>query len=1045
MQRNPLPQLVPQRIATLRKDIDALQWASTTALRVEGGPVNRSFVDLAGADEQRFTAVQPGSWFARPSAKVTGSAHVQPGNQWCNRWFRLAIPAATKAERGRRHLVWRCDGETTAWIDGQPWAGLECAHASCPLPDHACTVWLDTGCYATGIWAPGWKRIGSDGLRFEGASLAVRDQAAWDASCDLEMLDDLLNHLLAQAGLKGSGGFGHQPAHERLAPLARMLLTGLESAADAYVTGGLPALSARLAGLRSRLRGAGGWQPVNALAGHAHIDLVWLWPESATERKGIHTFATVLRLMERYPEFRFSQSQPALYRAIERLAPGQAAEVRTAIKRGQWEAMGGFEVEPDNHLPCGEALARSLRLGQAKLAELTGRPSRLCWIPDVFGYAACLPQILRLGGVDSFYTTKMTWSTVTRFPYTSFVWRGNDGSEVLTHLAPCGYNGDVKVGDLAKAMDEHRQLGVHDELLTCHGFGDGGGGPTERMCERARRLADLAGTPPARWSATEPFFDRLAKVRDKLPVYQGELYLEYHRGTYTTQSDFKAAYRGAERALQIHEAVRAAQGMPPLAEDDWRRVAFAQFHDAIPGSSIAQVYADLTPELTDIADRHLAAARAALAGAGPGWTVFNPLAIARTAVVELPATAGPLADETGSPIAMQTHGTGKARRTLALVTVPPLGSVSLVPAASATTEPPTPRSAGSHHLDNGLVQAAFDKTGNLAGMTVDGRPLRLAGPAHFAIYHDKAANFDAWDIDHYVLAHPQRLPAMPLRLVEHGPVRSVLAGQVAFGQRSTLSVRWILDAGSRWLRCEAAVAWQEDHRLLKFHAPTGYRGRMARFGCPFGSVQRPQQPGVAADEAMWEVPGQRWAAVTDEDGTGLAIVSEAKYGFSCKDGDLGLSLLRAPGDPDPRADRGDHVLRFAVGRHESHSAVTAGTPADLYATAAAADALFTPPVVAPGRRRTRAGDDRGHGPFRLRNLGSLVPSWVEPLRNGYVIRLHETNGASGSATVQLDHPARGVDLIDFVGTVIGRAAPLGGDAWRIDYRPYQIISVRVRS
>jgi alpha-mannosidase len=1007
---NPLPQLVPQRLRNARQRCQAAQWSRSEELAVQGGPVNPAAVPLAEARRQQLAAVKPNSCFGKA------------GNSWESRWFRLDIPAPRAGEKGRRQLEWACDGEATAWIDGQPWAGLDGPHPTCPLPDRACTVWIDCGCWCTGIWHGSSRPIGAHGLRFEGARLKVRDEDAWGALWDLDVLLQAVEQQLKDSGLANPGSFGHIAPHDTCSPLTRQLLHAIDQALDVFDRDGLRALRRVLAEVFKRFP-AESWQPRASLVGHAHIDLVWLWPESATESKGVHTVATTLRLMEKYPEFSFAMSQPALYRAIERLAPGQAAEVRRRIRQGRWQVIGGFEVEPDNNLPSGEALARSLAEGQAKTAALAGHPSPVCWIPDVFGYSAMLPQILRLGGISAFYTTKMTWSAITKFPYNSFVWRGADGSEVLTHLCPNGYVSDVNLGELVGAARNHRQADVHPDVLVCEGFGDGGGGITEYMCERVRRLGDLAGVPKAGWELPEAFFERLDAIRGELPAYQGELYLEYHRGTYTTQGRYKLAYRLAERGLQVHEAVRAALGAGAVDAHDWQRVAFAQFHDAIPGSSIALVYQQLTPELQSIHDRHAAAAITQLrqAGAGTGVQVFNPLPFARTAVVELPAGAEPGGLH-------QTVGSGRARRTLALAQLAPLAS-----APPGARTPVVPATAAANLLDNGLVRAVFDRSGRLARLSVAGEDLLLDGPADLRLYADHPAQFDAWDIDHAALRNPVAAgPALALKVVESGPLRAVLRGEAPLGAASALVVDYVLEAGSRWLKVEMAVRWAEDHRLLKFHLPTGYRGRLARFGAPFGSIQRPQACGVAADEAMWEVPAQRWAAVTDETGRGLAVVTEAKYGFSCKDGNLGLSLLRAPGDPDPTADRGDHRIRFAIGRHER-----AGAGGAL-ATAACADDLFTAPLVVPGGRALAPR-------FALDQLGSLVPSWVVPAgKGGFTLRLHEVDGGHGAAELTLPVAPAAVELVDFLGNVIGKPKALGGNRWRLDYTPYRILSVRVR-
>lgn len=1027
---NPLPQLIAGRVAKLRYRVENMLWERSTTVTVKAGPVTTQRVDLAAAKRQPLKVLAPNSTF--------GPAH----GGWQHRWLTVTVPKAPANERGRRFLRLDCQGEATAYLDGQPWAGFDPAHRAHLLPDRACTLWFDMGMWETGIWCGG-AGIGKFGLRFDDCSIKVRDLTAWECHWDIDALRQLIDHLYERDTVaKPSGwGFGYNPPLERCSPVLRRLLRELDDACDAFDRAGgeRDALPDLLRALR-RIKGgipAEVWQPVAALVGHAHIDLVWLWPERVTERKGIHTFATQLRLMERYPEFIFTQSQPALYRAIERLEPKMSREIGRRIASGQWEAMGGFEVEPDNQLPSGEALARSLILGQAKLAELTGKPSTLCWIPDVFGYAACLPQLLRLAGVERFYTTKMTWSAVTKFPYNSFVWRGNDGSEVLTHLCTTGYNGDVSIkGNLIEPMLAHRQADVHPELLLGIGFGDGGGGTTEDMLERARRVGSLAkgdgltGVPKARWTTTESFFDRLEAVRDRLPVYQGELYLEYHRGTFTTQSDFKRLYRRAESALQAHEAVRVVRGGKPIGDHPWLRVAFAQFHDAIPGSSIRDVYVEFNPELQALGDQALVQAADELGGAGKHLVVFNPLPVPRTVAVELPRATGYAVD--GVAIPTQTVGAGKAARTLALVELPGLGGAQLTvaPRRAAPVVDASPR-----HLDNGSVRAEFDAKGRLVRMTVDGEDLGLSEPAGLRLYYDLPTSFEAWDIDHQAFKCGRAVADnLTLSVVEQGAARAVLRGTAAISEVSSVTVDYILEAGSSWLRVEVGVEWRERNHLLKYHVPTCWRGTHARFGLPFGAIARPQVPGIEKDEAAWEVPGSRWAAVGDDAGHGLAVVTEAKFGFSCRDGDIGLSLLRAPMHPDPEADQGHHHMRFAIGRHRAHD------DGVLLATAAAADALFAPALVARGGKAPVA-------PATWRDTASLVPSWALPSASGkgFVLRAHETNGESGTAILELAEPAASVSLVDLTEKPIGSVKKLGKTSYAVTYGPYQIISVLVRT
>ena len=600
---NPLPQLVPDRFRLIRKQVDGLIWERRERLAVAGSAVTGERLGAGQAAELAYAPVSAGEHF--------GPA----GGGWEHRWFRLRVPAATAAEAGRRFLRWKSQGETTVYRDGVPWAGLDVGHPTCPLPDAAVELYLDTGTWATGIWAPGAEPIGPYGLRFDYAELRVRDGAAWDLKWDLDALLQLVEMLLADDGLEvPNAGYGQRPPFEEAAPLLRKLVRGIDRCCDAWVEGGVAGMKAAAGELLAALP-AESWQPRAALIGHAHIDVVWLWPETATRHKNVHSFATQLRLLEAYPEMVFAHSTPAVYRAVQEDAPALVPQIKRHLAAGRWELMGGFEVEPDVNLPAGEALVRSAVYGNRFIAGFTGKPSDVCWIPDVFGYSNCLPQILRLAGISRFYTTKMTWSQVTRFPYNSFVWRGSDGvSEVTTHLATIGYNGQVVLAENRDALRRHRQLEVHDALLIGTGLGDGGGGPSEMVAERARRFANLAGAPRHGWQSSRAFFDDLDAVRDQLPVYQGELYMEAHRGVLTSQAEYKRLYRACESALLAHEALRAVDGAPPLGEAAWLRVLFGQFHDALPGSSITRVYDELKAEFRQILARERAAAVQELGG-----------------------------------------------------------------------------------------------------------------------------------------------------------------------------------------------------------------------------------------------------------------------------------------------------------------------------------------------------------------------------------------------------------------------------------------------
>lgn len=1002
---DPFLQFVPNRAETALRRLREEVWSGWTPVPVRA--------TAPTAEHRSLSAVR------RMPLHVVGSGSAW-GRLFDQRWCRLRLPASAAG----RYLEWRDQGEATLHLNGTPYYGFDVAHRRVELPSGVREAWVESYCCQSAIWHPEATGLSARGSVFEGAFLVQRNEAAWAAAQDLQALFDLMMQLRGRqqpAPPRELVRFGQQPSVEQVAPVYRVLLARLAAALNAYDSGGATALRAALAPVFREFRDPRSVVRT-ALTGHAHIDLVWLWPERMGEAKAVHTFATANRLMALYPEFRFAYSQPASYRAVERRAPALSEAVARRMASGQWQATGALEVESDTLLPCGEALARSFLLGQEEFRRLAGAPSRLLWLPDVFGYSGCLPQLMRLAGVEWFFTTKLTWSAINRFPYSSFVWRGTDGSEVVAHVTQnAGYNNRLDLAELHANACGHAQAGVHAEFLHPTGYGDGGGGPTEEMCERARRLNALAGTPGLKWDHPEAFFARLATKRRQLPVYQGECYLECHRGTYTTHGDLKHAFRALERALQVREAVAVATGAAPDLTAAWRRLVFAQFHDFIPGSSVAEVYAEGVPELRRLAagERKTALGELPRTGAADTWQAFNPL-----------------------PQPWRGWIRRSGRHPAVWKELPPLGSAPLAP----TEPPPPPVRTGRLTLGNDRVRAELGPDGWLRRLSLDGREIALAGPAARAVlYADRPSNYDAWDIDRHSLDLGRPANKRPrIRWESVRPDRAVLAVTRQIGRASTLTLRHVLQAGEGVLRLEAEVDWHEEQTLLKLHFPTEYRGAMARFGAPFGSVLRGQQPGSPAKEAQWEVPGSRWAAVSnDGEREGLALITEAKYGFGLRDGDLSVSLLRSARitgadehryllprglsrhrPASPFTDQGRHVIRLALAGGD-FAAATHGHPAAL------ADSLFTQPVV-------YRGAEVGAGFLGLADAPTLVPAWAMPLTaRSWVLRLHEAAGQQGEAGLRLA-PGWHARLCELDGRVRLRRS-----AARISYRPYQIVSVRL--
>jgi len=1024
---NPLLQLVPSRVLGAVERVEKLIWQPVGPLWAEATSASPIYRPLAEAQsEKRRLLRAPHYW----------------GKLFDQRWVRIQIPTVGVIAANRPlFLQWRDQGEATLYVEGVPHYGFDVAHRHCPLPRGAREIWLECLCVRSAIWHPDASAgLDREGSRCEGAWLVARDEQAWRVYHDLNVLAELMTEE-RKANFPTQHTFDrfrHQTPVEQVTVLYRRLLRLLDEAVDAFDSGGLDALEGKLRLAYRDLR----TDPLAldaVLTGHAHIDLVWLWPERVGEAKAVHSFATADRLMDLYPEFRFAYSQTASYAAVARRAPGLHRRVMRRIGQKRWEATGALEVESDTMLPCGEALARSFLLGQDAFTKLRGSPSRLLWLPDVFGYSGCLPQLMRQCGVDYFFTTKMTWGAVTKFPHSSFVWRGDDGSEVVAHIVSqsVGYNGKTTLAELKDHALGHRQSDIHREFLAPTGWGDGGGGPTEEMCERARRMADLASLPRVKWGGVEPFFDRLARLRAKLPAYQGECYLEYHRGVFTTHGNVKAAFRGLERALQVQEAAACATGTGPIDAQAWRRLVFAQFHDYIPGSSVPDVYREgvaehrkLAVEAEGAARRLLSDVGSQLAGASPG---LKKDARASTQPTNEPCLFNP------TPFA-RTEQVRVGGKTLT-VHLPPLTGL---PLKECTVKTHLRSRASRRTLDNGLVSARFGADGCLQAMVIAGHGLQLKeGAGALWVYPEKPALFDAWDIDRQALSLGKRLGRPVSAKAKSTTHEATFTATWRVGAKSRVVVRYALRPGESWLRMDISADWHEPHTLLKLAFPTRYAGRSARFGAPFGSVLRSQQPGKPQDEAMWEVPGSRWAAVTDEgEHDGLFVATEAKYGFSVRDGALGVSLLRTVPvtgfdqkhaaaythsllrDPSaPRlADLGDHEIKLAVGRYDTWA------PREQH-PAALADTLFTPLV--PYRGRAVDCGLRG-----MSGALSLQPCWAKPLGRGrWLLRLHETLGRRGA--VQLDlapgWSARHTDLSEKPGARL----PDG----KVPFKPYEVLSV----
>jgi alpha-mannosidase len=989
--RTPYQQFLPPRIDKTLKRLQEMLWTTAAGpLDVRQSPPSANDVLLANAGGLTFTPVTdvPKRW----------------GRRFDQCWWQVEIPAG---EGTPRYLDWRDQGEATVYYNGVAVAGVDPGHKYVRLPDAldaGGTLLIESICARTGIWVHAEEQgVDETGSLFRGAYLATRDDEVWHAFHDAEVLLDLCIAMHKAAYPLDSdipAGFGYRGLIETVDPRFRKMVDALDRACDAFDNDGPTAMRDVLRVAYDDLPADASMMPVT-IVGHGHLDLVWLWPEKSGDFKAVHTFANQLDVQSRYPEMVFNYSQPASYEAVERRTPEVIGRVKDAIADGRWEATGAMYVESDTQIACGEALVRAIELGQAGFETYRGEPSKIVWIPDVFGYSGVLPTLMAGFGVPYFYTTKMHWSSATRNPYSSFRWIGNDGSEVLSHLSWHGYNNEARPAELISSTRNHRQAAHHYETIVPVGYGDGGGGVNDAMCERVRRMSDLAGVPRASWGKAEAFFDRMNDVRDRLPAWQGEMYLEYHRGVQTTQAELKRVFRRLESALQAKEAVACVRGTGPIDEHAWKRVVFAQFHDYIPGSSIRQVYDEAVPELTKLGDDVYSAAGEALATGGEAC-VFNPLPMAREATID-------------------------GRR----LKLPPLAGVKL--ADAEVVEAPAVE-ASTTRLSNGRVDATFNDRGEVEAISFDGKPIPLASPACAVwTFPDHPANYDAWDIDRPTLSNGHLVTASAEASVEGQSVRFVRR----FGQ-STVAMIYRLDPGEAALRIDAELDWQDKQTLLKLTVPTQYAGRTARYGSPYGSTTRSTTEGPLANDAMFEVPASRWACVSDDgERDGVALLTESKFGFGCFRGLLHVSLIRSAANTGHRGTGGNIHAHTAttfgdIGPHTARLALAAfdaDAPLDRQ-PAALCDDLFQPPI-------RYEGDPCDAGLLGIDGPPSVVPAWSKPLDGGaWVLRLHETMGRRGVVQLRLadGKTATPVDL---------RGEPQHEPTTSIGVKPYEVVSVRI--
>lgn len=695
--------------------------------------------------------------------------------------------------------------------------------------------------------------------------------------------------------------------------------------------------------------------------GHTHIDVAWLWTLAQTREKSVRSFSTVLNLMEQYPEYIFMSSQPQLYKYVKEDYPEVFEKIKQKIKEGKWEPEGAMWLEADCNISSGESLVRQILFGTRFFKKEFDVENKILWLPDVFGYSAALPQILKKSGIDYFMTTKISWNEYNKMPYDTFMWSGLDGTEILTHFIPTKdyethpkshfttYNGNLVPSQVMGAWQRYQQKNLNNEVLISYGYGDGGGGPTKEMIENGIRMAKgIPGCPKVKFGKSLDFFKKLEKDVSNnkyLPKWVGELYLEYHRGTLTSMARNKKFNRKSEFLYQDVEFLYTINSTTtnckcyPQEEinNGWETILLNQFHDILPGSSIKEVYEDSKKQYIEIIEKGNTLKNNAIDSItssinlnDTSVVVFNQLSFDRSDIVEfdLPDNFDGVEvyDNNGTKLASQVITSNneecscKTKVVFFAENVPAKGykAFSIKKACSSNKSESGNLNVSKELLcnkffdikldENCNIVSIFDKT-NCREVLKSGRKANV-----LQAFEDKPHNYDAWDINIYYQEKMWEINNVKsVEVVENGPVRSAVKITREFLSSTLEQTIYIYNDISR-IDFATRIDWKEKQVLLKTSFPVDVHTNKATYEIQYGNVERPTHWNTSWDYARFEVCSHKWADLS-EDSYGASLINDCKYGYDIKDSEMRLTLLKSATSPNEDADREIHEFVYSLYPH----------------------------------------------------------------------------------------------------------------------------------
>ncbi len=802
---------------------------------------------------------------------------------------------------------------------------------------------------------------------------------------------------------------------------------------------------------------AGNDEVIASCIGHTHIDVAWWWTVAQTREKVCRSFATVLKLMEEYPNYKFMSSQPQLYYFLKQRYPELYEQIKQRVKEGRWEPEGGMWVEADCNLTSGESLVRQFLYGKRFFQEEFGLDNRILWLPDVFGYSGALPQIMHKCGIDYFMTTKLAWNQFNKMPYDTFLWRGIDGTEILTHLVTTlgvgqdekdfftTYNGLLHPDAIIGGWHRYQQKNINNDILISYGYGDGGGGPTREMLETSTRMEKgVEGLPKVRQAFARTYFEELdQRVRSnrRLPTWEGELYFEYHRGTLTSMARNKRSNRKAELHMMDLELLsvlaKAKLAYPTEAIDRlWHGILINQFHDILPGSSIREVYEvtkqeyeEMESEISSLTNERLAA----LTPAGNATTIFNTTGFERNDVVELGSCdAAALVDENGTVYPVQQTANGAVAFVKAL---PAKGYKSFAPTTAAPERTPFTLSQDGRSLETPFYLVHFDENGQIDGL-FDKENRRQVLQANktgnlLRVFEDKPIYYDNWDIDIYYTEKFWDVSDLSsFQWTENGAVRATLHIERNFSN-STIAQDIHFYADLRRIDFVTTVDWKEHQHLLKVEFPINVHTDEATFEVQYGNLTRKTHSNTSWDKARFESCGQKWADLS-EGHYGVSLLNDCKYGHSVKDSCISLTLIKSGVEPNPTTDQEMHYFTYSLYPH-AETWRAGGTVREAF--------FLNQPALAV------AGGCAGES-FCLASVSApnIVVETIKQAEDGdgIIVRMYESENALTEATLDWGMPVSSAESCNCLEQADGEPVSVENGKIHFTIKPYEIKTLRIR-